>query len=279
MLQNRSKKTFWYIICFVVFTSVTGILLFFTFIRHSGTNKSSDAKPYVDKFITALPVDLTQVASISKFRSCSGHDYTSANVEGQQEINRSMKHYINPLDSLVGTTNSIKIFAPFDGTVAAINADAASNIQVGLQVWLTPADSPAWSLIFYHITPLVKAGDLIKAGQLIGYANLSKTSVIDFDIALEAWVQNSVNPLGPGNLGDIHLALQREPNYLQLLHTGQLDSIFNHMTQEVLAEFASRGISQENIIVSKANRDASPCPQPTNNGHYQSSPSDNVLVK
>ena len=89
---------------------------------------------------------------------------------------------------------------------------------------------PAWSYIYSHITPGVKAGDSIKAGQLIGYANLSRSSVIDFDIALEAWVQNKAKPLDPQNASTLSQALQRGGDYLQLLHTGQLDSVFNYQS-------------------------------------------------
>ena len=200
MQQNTKKNLILYIIliCLILLVGVSATIIIYKYINKNQAVANSE--PYTDKFITALPVDLNQVASISKFRSCSGHDYSSANTEGQQETNRSMKHYINPVDSLIGSVNTIKVFSPFDGTVAAITPDAASNVQVGLQVWLTPTASPTWSYIYYHITPFVKVGSTVKSGELIGYANLSRTSVIDFDIALEAWVNNVNNPLGPGNL-------------------------------------------------------------------------------
>ena len=51
------------------------------------------------------------------------------------------------------------------------------------------------------------------------------------------------------------------------------------MDPEVLAQFATKGVTQQNIIVSKDARDISPCPQATNNGHYESSPGDNVIVQ
>ena len=70
-------------------------------------------------FIIANPLDLSQIQRISLFRSCVGHDYSGKNIEGEEEILRSMKHYLEPLPALVGT-NQIKIFAPFDGKVAEI---------------------------------------------------------------------------------------------------------------------------------------------------------------
>ncbi len=40
---------------------------------------------------------------------------------------------------------------------------------------------------------------------------------------------------------------------------GNLDSIFNHMSDEVLAQYEKRGMTKEKIIVSKEERDQNPC--------------------
>ena len=271
-----SKPANYYLIaaCLVL---VLGIVIW---VSNKSNSLSASSRTYSDKFITALPVDLSQVASISKFRSCSGHDYSSENISGVEETNRSMKHYIDPLDSLVGSIDVIKVFAPFDGKVAAIQADNSNNVQVGLQIWLTPTSNSAWSFIFYHVTPVIKAGDVVQAGQLIGYANLSKSSVIDFDMALEAWPQNKNKPLGTGNYSNLAEALHRVGgNYLSLLHAGQLDSVFNHMNSQVLASFAEKGMNPVNMIVSQEARDASPCPQPGSDWHYKSTSGDTVTVR
>lgn len=39
-----------------------------------------------DIFITASPVDLTQIARISPFRSGMGHDYSGLNINGIKKI-------------------------------------------------------------------------------------------------------------------------------------------------------------------------------------------------
>ncbi|HUW77322.1 MAG TPA: hypothetical protein VMV52_01065 [Candidatus Nanopelagicaceae bacterium] len=239
---------------------------------------TTSTNPDVSSFITAVPIDLAQVLSISRFRSCSGHDYSSADTDGNPETNRSMKHYINPIDSLIGTTDVIKVFAPFDGQISAFVADNAANTPVGEGIWLTPSSSPAWTLMFFHITPVGNVGDYVKAGQLIGYANLSRTSVRGFDIALEEWVHNIARPAVGDNLATLEQVHQQYGDYLQLLHRGQLDSIFNHMTSDVLGSFATRGMTLQAAIVSEAARDASPCPQPVN-GHYPENPDDNVPLR
>jgi len=85
------------------------------------SNQKSMASPLslggIDQFITSNPVDLSQINRISKFRSCIGHDYSGTNSEGRQESNRSMKHYVEPINSLAGTSGELQVFAPFDGRI------------------------------------------------------------------------------------------------------------------------------------------------------------------
>ncbi len=70
-------------------------------------------------FIVANPLNLSQIQRISKFRSCIGHDYSGLNIEREKETLRSMKHYIEPLPSLIGT-DQVNIFAPFDGEISEV---------------------------------------------------------------------------------------------------------------------------------------------------------------
>ena len=98
-----------------------------------------------ENFIVANPVDLEQINSISKFRSCAGHDYSGTNVNGEFETQRSMKHYLEPKQGLE-PTNSVKVFAPFDGIISEIEVDQDPR---GKQVWLSPGGG--WHFIFFHI--------------------------------------------------------------------------------------------------------------------------------
>lgn len=237
--------------------------------------------PKPAELITAMPLDLSQVASISAFRSCAGHDYSGNNVSGQAETMRSMKHYIMPLDSLVGSVNIIKVYAPFDGQVASIIAE---QTPVGKQVWLTPASGPAWIFKFFHTTPVVAQGQSFKAGDLIGYENLSRTTVSSFDIALARFADASGNVASLAQLNKMMAAYGsgsstgygNDGGKPQDSMTQQYDSIFNHMNPDILAQFAKKGITPANIVISKAQRDANPCV--LSNGHFVSSAADSVTL-
>lgn len=218
----------------------------------SPTTSSTTQLPEVTAFILGMPFDLNQVAKISKFRSCSGHDYSSMNTDGIQETNRSMKHYVSPLATLIGTSNQVAVRAPMDGTVTTMGTSSSYG-GVGTDIWINPDSSPSWVLIFFHITSTMKIGDSVKTGQVIGYANLSNTTVNAFDIALERFT----NPDGtPQTLEQAH---QKYGDYSQLLHRGELDSIFNHMTPDILANFANKGFTPQKEIISQSDRDATPC--------------------
>lgn len=176
-------------------------------------------------FITSNPINLSQIESISKFRSCAGHDYSGKNTNGEKETQRSMKHYLQPLDSLKGT-NEIKVFAPFDGKITEVNEE-----ERGAQVWIK-SKTENWNFIFFHINliPTLKKSSEVKAGELIGNAVVTRDSH-DFDIGLKKF-----------------------EGFNQIF-----DSPFVHMSEPVLKEYASKGITPEKIILSKQERDTNPC--------------------
>ena len=181
-----------------------------------------------DKFIVANPVDLSQIALISQFRSCMGHDYSGKNVDGEKESNRSMKHYLAPVAELEQSTGKVKAFAPFDGKIASIEDEQNPR---GDQVWLSSSSSGSWNFIFFHIDllPELSKGSEVGSGQLIGYADLEGGA--NFDFALKK--------VGFG---------------------GQtLDSPFPYMADEVVAEYEQEGVTPGNIILTKEQRDANPC--------------------
>jgi len=185
---------------------------------------SSDDK---SKFITANPLDLTQIKAISKFRSCEGHDYSGKNIDGESETNRSMKHYVEAVDSLAHTTNQVKALAPFDGKIGSIEIDENPR---GVQVWLSPENGGNWKFVFFHIDllPNVTKGTEVKAGELIGYADLADAA--NFDIALKV-----------------------------IGFSQKFDSVFDHMEDSVMQQYQDAGLTAENIVVTKDTRDADPC--------------------
>lgn len=211
-------------------------------------NENEIGWPSLDaKYITAMPVDLTQIQGISKYRSCAGHDRSGYTFAQVLETNRSMKHYFYPVSAFQGTIDKVKMFAPFDGTVSVLNLEkdkVGGRPQGGNGIDFSTSVDKNVAFGFGHIYFVkdFKVGDKVTAGELIGYAALGDKGY-DFDIDLKGAKYNSDGK-------EI------------------LDSAFDHMTDEVLAEFAKNGITPENTKISKETRDASPCDynNPTSSG-------------
>ncbi|MDE2213010.1 MAG: hypothetical protein KGJ34_00520 [Patescibacteria group bacterium] len=195
-----------------------------------------------EDFIVVTPVDLSKISSISTFRSCAGHDYSGLDVQGVMETNRSMKHYFMPLPAYGGTKDQIAEYAPFDGTVVKMFTE---QTPIGQQVWIDDSSDPGyggnpppnvWNIIFFHLNPLpsIAVGTHVHAGDLIGYADI-EPPLQTFDIGLEKYV---------GSNG---------------IYNMELDSIFNHMSANVLETFAQYGATPGDMILTKAYRDANPC--------------------
>jgi len=178
-----------------------------------------------EQFITSNPVDLSQINRISKFRSCIGHDYSGANSEAQLESNRSMKHYVEPINSLAGTSGEIQVFAPFDGKITQ-----ATSGDRGQQVWISTSNG--WHFIFFHVDLLEQfsVGSSVNSGEHIGYANLLMGAA-NFDIGLKQF--------GPG---------------IQVF-----ESPFLYMDSTLLDEYLKKGLAPEDLIISKFERNSKPC--------------------
>ncbi|MAF80718.1 hypothetical protein CL628_01755 [bacterium] len=179
-------------------------------------------------FITANPFDLSQIRSISAFRSCEGHNFSGDNALGEEETYRTMKHYVEAIGSLADTEQRVKIFAPFTGRISQIGKD-----RRGSQAYVSPeSGGEGWDVIFFHIDLLpqfAKRGAEFSSGEHLGYANLIDAA--NFDISLR-------------NFG-----IGRQLN----------DSPFLYMTDDVLAQYAGVGITLDNMIISKEARNAAPC--------------------
>lgn len=202
--------------------------------------------PEPEKFITANPVNLKQIAGISKFRSCQGHEYSGKGPEGIVESNRSMKHYIAPTDELRDQLNKIEIFAPFDGELVFVLPESK-----GSQIMLSPNGKKNWGLFIFHVDRLegIKVGSELKAGQLIGHANVKDRH--DFDIAL-TYTNGSL-------IVENVAKLLRGSPILPLPKDDYLASAFDYMTKEVRAEFMEAGFKLEDMQYSREHRDKNRC--------------------
>ncbi len=202
------------------------------------TRSTSTAPSPNAPYITANPIDLSQIEKISKFRSCAGHDNSGHNFFGEVETDRSMKHYVKPLAAF--DDDKARIHSPFDGTVYSADGphpELGPGQARGGSLELMSSMEPHAVVLLGHITALagLKKGDTVQSGQLLGYATTSGGS--DFDLVLRAINQ----PGAQSTFGDT------------------FDSVFNHMTPQVLAEYAKFGLTKDAMFFSKEFRDQHPC--------------------
>lgn len=276
---TQPKKSFihrfWWIVM-VVLVIIAGLGLA-TYIRDKNRSELIEKKKEINAFkwpdpnaksIVTMFVDLNQIKAISKFRSCAGHDRAGYNFNQVLETDRSMKHYFDPVRSSSETKTQLALYAPFDGTIVHIrhienNPDGTAktlqehtllkdgSIENGPIIndanerpfsgddfdLMNPLDEDA-VFGFRHLTPIKswKLGDKVKAGELFGHALVADGSNFDID-----YVGRNYKPEGKDK------------------YTEVMDSVFNHMSDEVLAEFAKFGVTPENVIFDKAKRDALTC--------------------
>ncbi len=227
------KKELGLLLCLIMVLGCSEQQSFDTVTPEQPANSLSEETNDDLRFIVANPLELSQIQRMSTFRSCIGHDYSGLNTDGEKETLRSMKHYLEPLPSLIGI-DQIKIFAPFEGKVVEI-----LDGPPGKAIYISAKAAPSWKFIFFHadIMPGLQEGATVKAGQLLGHASPGISA--NFDIGLK-----------------------------QFSWKGQVfDSPFMHMANSILEEYAANGITPENIIFSKEARDAEPCPvEGTKNG-------------
>ncbi len=183
-------------------------------------------KEYHPKFLVFHPINLSQTKKFSRFRSCSGHDYSGYNVKGELETERSMKHYIRRGDDI----HEMHMYAPFNGTVYKYYAEQKGN-DYALEI--RGDHSGKWLFEFGHMFKMenLKLGDKVTAGQLVGSTKVG------------------------GPYGGTEIALY----YYTDGKGWTRDTPFNYMSDELLRDYAARGLTPENMIFTKEERDADPC--------------------
>lgn len=189
-------------------------------------------------------VDLDTVRRISLYRSCTGHRVVPQH--GQEE-RRSMKHYFT-LYPEYEKEDFVEIYAPYDGYIA---------LFVGPEeIWIAPGEKSVFSILpmnrwmfsVTHVKPRedLNMGDKVKAGEIIGYGTFSPEYVREYP-TFDVVYGKIGNPLKAKKIDN-----WRSPY-------GDLDSVFNHMSDEVLTQYKQKGVTRENIIISKEERDNDPC--------------------
>ena len=222
--------------------------------NHATPTASPVTTATTNAFITSSPVDLTQIAEVSKFRSCEGHDASGYDTDNVAETNRSMKHYFQPIDALAGSIGKVKDNAPFDGTIIDLFPE---NSTYGNQMWIQSAADPSWVIILFHLDTTLTVGTTVKSGGLVGYASLG-IKENSFDVALMKTDATTLSKIQEvlkkmATTGRFSDADQANPP--KMIY----DSFLLHMSPSVAAAYATRGLTPATSIISKTARDAQPC--------------------
>jgi hypothetical protein len=189
--------------------------------------------------------ELNKIGKISKYRSCAGHTTVP---QDESESKRSMKHYFMVNAEYLGN-DTVAIYAPFDGIVTTVRQDLSDGLEG--EIWIVPNDLFAlmppvgrWSFSVQHINIRdgLNRGNSVKAGELIGYAAVSGGVRNTFDVVY------AKGALFPKEIDNWNGPFKK------------LDSIFNHVSDDIFAKYREMGVESRNdFIISREERDINPC--------------------
>jgi hypothetical protein len=231
------KKLVLFLVCFALLPSwgVTETL--------DWNNPWPPSNPF-PQFVRKDYLPLSEMESITKFRSGVGHDYSD-----QYESNRSMKHYYAPKPQYRegnGTNHDLKVFSPINGTITEIKPESRilSNGQFqGYQIHLTPDNYQMFDVILFHVNylPGISVDLHVTAGTWLGYADMRESYTSDIAVACVYAAPPVYNWGGPPDRGLKYL------------------SVFQVMDEALFAQYQKRGVSNRTEpIISKEFRDAHP---------------------
>lgn len=195
--------------------------------------------------IVAHFTELDKIEKISKYRSCAGHTTVP---QDEREMKRSMKHYFSVKPEYRGS-DTVDIYSPFDGFITNVREDRADGLEG--EIWIAPKDLfiilppiGRWTFSVQHINIRagLKRGSEVMAGELIGYAAVAAENRGTFDVV---YAKGALTP-------------KRIDNWMGPFT--DLDSVFNHMSEEVFAQYQKKGVTSINeLIIDKEERDQNPC--------------------
>jgi len=221
--ENRPNKSIKWIlipIAVLVLFAAVGLFIF--------NNKNKTAPQPI---LTTNFIDLSKVEKISKFRSCQGHTVVP---QDESESRRNMKHYVVLKPEYAGT-GKIEIYAPFDGIVTGIRGGSGMDLEgeIGLST-----RGNEWGVSFLHlnISENLKEGKKVTAGDVIGHA-----------------ADKGVDVVYSVGANEVKMIDRWESPY------SALDSVFSHMSDEVLAIYEAKGVTETDMIYTKEYRDQNPC--------------------
>lgn|GEM_PF-4687943 len=203
--------------------------------------------------IESLPFDIKTTRRLSRYRSCLGH---SMNDEHEPTPLSSLKHYVFGPAEHANCYRST-VYAPFDGRVVGLSraADSSGNTdgrEAGCDetsgggfVAIVADVDPRFAVDLAHVMPLadVEVGDMVNAGDRVGYAILPTTENGSWDLHF-----GSVLTSYPLFLSDFGLSLN---SYC---------SIAEFLTDELRSELAEHGVeAPKQLWFSKEEREMAPC--------------------
>lgn len=191
--------------------------------------KSSRTPPV----LTVSPIDPALVSAMSRFRSCSGHDYSGRGPDGRVEKNRSMKHYLY-LTVPWTQSGAVSVVAPFAGK-AVVSREGAESIGS----WIRVVNPKGWVFTVFHADPAVRSGQRVSVGQSI--ATFPPAEV-------------------PAKFPDRLSEPQANFDFTLQSTDGRLASFVDYLAPQVAAAWAARGFTAEAVSIPKSQRDAVPCP-------------------
>lgn len=195
--------------------------------------------------ILANFTNLDKIEKISKYRSCAGHVTVP---QDEREMRRNMKHYFWVKPEF-NKASEVEIYSPYDGYVTDIRDEPELNLEG--EIWIRAKSNlvflpplGVWQFSVQHIDVRkdLKRGSEVKAGELLGYAALSEKRGNSFDIVY----------------GKMGIPTKKIDNWTAPF--ADLDSVFNHMPDQVFSQYQQKGIStKEDLIISKEERDKNLC--------------------
>lgn len=221
--------------------------------------------------ITSSPFNPTETASITKYRSCSGHDFAEGSADGQvlakdpqYEKFSSMKHYIHPVKQNAG--DATDVFAPFDGVVTKVGSDSGAQVSAktyanaGRDIDFVPYSNPAVTFTYAHVYGIsLKPGDVVTSGQKVGYHEVQSVNAghSSYDIAMSKFDATAMRAMATKRL-----------------------SMMNYLAPSVADLLAKFGLAPENSIWPAVYRAANPCVIVGNLGFFQGpeNPADRVTL-
>lgn len=182
--------------------------------------------------LTVSPIEPGVVTSMSRFRSCAGHDFSGQNVQGQAERGRSMKNYLY-VDAPWTATGSVPVRAPFSGT-----AIVSVEEEYPLGSWVRVLHPGGWVFTVFHADPSIRDGQKVKAGEQIA-----------------VFPPANAPTFMPERMGE------PEANFDFSLQStdGRIAPFLDSLTPSARQAWEARGFTPKALTISKAERDAQPC--------------------